>query len=330
MINARQMMADTKFYESYSRFLDKESRYETWDESVDRVMDMHKQYYSEHMTDELEKYISKATNLYKKKISLGAQRALQYGGEQLLKHQTRLYNCTSSYCDRPAFFGEMFYLLLSGAGTGISLQEHHVAKLPEVQKRTKQAKQYIVKDSIEGWAEALDVLMSSFFAGGGKHPDYEGRKIYFDTNSIRPKGSKISGGFKAPGPDPLVKALNHIERIINDVVSSNDDPVKLRPIHYYDIIMHAADAVLSGGVRRSATIVFFSLHDDEMLKAKTGNWFIDNPQRGRSNNTVVLIRNEVTREDFSKIMQSVKQYGEPGFAFFESTEHLSNPLNLAA
>lgn len=325
-VNFREMMGTAKFYESYSRYDDTLQRYETWDESVDRVMNMHRDYYSEKMNDVLDMKIMFATKFYKDKKVLGAQRALQFGGEQLLKHQTRLYNCTSSYCDRPEFFGEMFYLLLSGAGTGMSLQKHHVVKLPPVHKRNKQSKEFVVEDSIEGWAESLDVLMSSFFVGGGKHPEYEGRKIYFNTTGIRPKGAKISGGFKAPGPDPLVKALNHIERRITEYLDlCEDDECKMPPIEYYDICMFAADAVLAGGVRRSATIVFFSADDEDMITAKTGDWFSENPQRARSNNSVVLIRKDTTRSEFSKIMKSVKEFGEPGFAFFDSTEHLSNP-----
>jgi ribonucleoside-diphosphate reductase alpha chain len=89
--------------------------------------------------------------------------------------------------------------------------------------------------------------------------------------------------------------------------------------------MHAADAVLSGGVRRSATICLFSPTDEEMMTAKTGNWFIDNPQRGRSNNSAVIVRDEAKKEEFAKLMESVKSFGEPGFVFVESTEHTTNP-----
>ena len=125
-----------------------------------------------------------------------------------------MYNCTSSYVDRAAFFGEVFYILLCGAGAGFSVQKHHIKKLPKIQNRTKQAKGYIVEDSIEGWASALDILMSSFFVGGGKYPEYEGRRVYFDLSQIRPKGAYISGGFKAPGPNGLRRSLDKIEHLL--------------------------------------------------------------------------------------------------------------------
>ena len=323
-VDTREFLSQTKFYDSYSRYKEEDGRYESWDEAVDRVISMHANYYKDK-GNIITSYLDEASQAYKEQRVLGAQRALQFGGEQLLKHQMRMYNCTSSYVDRPAFFGEVFYILLCGAGAGFSVQKHHVAKLPQVQQRTKQAKGYIVEDSIEGWASALDVLMSSFFVGGGKYPEYEGRRVFFDLTNIRPKGAKISGGFKAPGPEGLRRSLDKIEYLLQGIVLNTKEPIPLRSIDVYDITMHCADAVLSGGVRRSATICLFSADDDDMMNAKTGNWFIDNPQRGRSNNSAVIVRDETSPEQFNKIMESVKQFGEPGFVFVESTEHTTNP-----
>jgi ribonucleoside-diphosphate reductase alpha chain len=324
IVDTRDFLSQTKFYEGYSRFKESESRYETWDEAVDRVIDMHENNYKVQ-NNTLQPFLEEARTAYKEQRVLGAQRALQFGGEQLMKHQMRMYNCTSSYVNRPEFFGEVFYILLCGAGAGFSVQRHHIKKLPKIQNRTKQAKGYIVEDSIEGWASALDVLMSSFFVGGGKFPEYEGRRVYFDLSQIRPKGAKISGGFKAPGPNGLRRSLDKIEHLLQGIVLDSKEPIDLKPINAYDIAMHAADAVLSGGVRRSATICLFSPDDEEMMNAKTGNWFMDNPQRGRSNNSAVIVRDETTPEQFGKIMESVKQFGEPGFVFVESTEHTTNP-----
>jgi len=322
-VNTRNLMSQTKFYEGYSRWSEERERYETWEEAVSRVMNMHREYYKEKMTPELSHLIDEAESLYKLQYALGAQRALQFGGEQLQKHQMRMYNCTSSYADRAAFFGELFYILLCGAGAGFSVQHHHVNKLPEIAERKKQAKGYVVEDSIEGWADALSVLMSSYFVGGGTHPEFEGRKVYFDLQNVRPKGAQISGGFKAPGPEPLRRSLDKIEHLIQGVVLSGRN--KLKPIEVYDIAMHAADAVLAGGVRRSATICLFSPNDEEMINAKTGNWFIDNPQRGRSNNSAVIVRDEITKEDFKRIMGSIKEFGEPGFYFVDDRDFTTNP-----
>ena len=324
VVDTRDFLSQTKFYEGYSRFKEDEGQYESWDEAVDRVIDMHDKNYMSN-NNELAEYLDEARDAYKEQRVLGAQRALQFGGEQLMKHQMRMYNCTSSYVNRPEFFGEVFYILLCGAGAGFSVQKHHIKKLPKIQNRTKQAKGYIVEDSIEGWASALDVLMSSFFVGGGKFPEYEGRRVYFDLSQIRPKGAFISGGFKAPGPNGLRRSLDKIEHLLQGIVLDSKEPMDLKPINAYDITMHAADAVLSGGVRRSATICLFSPDDEEMMNAKTGNWFMDNPQRGRSNNSAVIVRDETTPEEFGKIMESVKQFGEPGFVFVESKEHTTNP-----
>lgn len=321
VVDTRQLMSEAKFFEGYSRYNDELQRYETWDEAVDRVMSMHEKYYT---GKEISDYIEEAREAYKQKRVLGAQRALQFGGEQILKHQMKMYNCTSSYADRAEFFGEIFYILLCGAGAGFSVQRHHVAKLPDIAERKKSPKTHVVDDSIEGWAEAVDVLMSSYFVGGGKHPEYEGRRVYFDTSKIRPKGAAISGGFKAPGPDGLNLALNRIEHLLQHVVLIERE-TRLRPIHVYDVVMHIADAVLSGGVRRSATICLFSPDDQEMVKAKTGMWWKENPQRARSNNSALIVRDQITREQFAEIMQSVREYGEPGFVFASSTEHAFNP-----
>jgi ribonucleoside-triphosphate reductase (thioredoxin) len=213
-VDLRNLLSDIKFYEGYSRYSEDLNKYESWSDAVHRVMDMHKKFYKEKMSPALEQLIDFAERAYKEKKVLGAQRALQFGGKQLLKHQMRMYNCTSSHANRVQFFGEYFYILLCGAGAGFSVQKHHVAQIPMIRPRTKQAKTHVIEDSIEGWATSLNVLLSSFFIGGGVNPEYEGRKIYFDSTKVRNKGALISGGFKAPGPEPLIKALNLIERLL--------------------------------------------------------------------------------------------------------------------
>jgi len=320
MTKTAQLMADAKFYESYARYNDKENRYETWEEAVGRVMAMHRVKYSKEMTDSLSNLLDIAEMSYRAKEMLGAQRALQFGGEQLLKQNAKLYNCTAAYCDRSAIFGEAFFLMLCGCGVGFSVQTHHIAKLPQITKRTKQAKTFVVEDSIEGWASSVDALMRSFFV---EDSEFKGRKIYFDLTKIRPKGAEISGGFKAPGPEPLRKALDKIEKLIKDALDAGY--TNLRNITAYDIFMYIADAVISGGVRRAATICLFSHDDQDMITAKTGDWFVSQPQRGRSNNSAVLLRNETTLSQFEEIMKSVKHSGEPGFVWTDSLEILFNP-----
>lgn len=324
----KEMLSQSKFYMGYSRWMESEGRYETWEESVKRVMDMHRRKYKDVMTPELEAQIQFAEDAYKDKLVLGAQRALQFGGDQIFKHEARMYNCSVSHCDRPRFFQEAMYMLLCGCGVGFSVQKHHIAKLPKIQKRySKKSKVFTVPDTIEGWADAFGVLLSSYFVDGGEFPEYVSCQVHFDFSKIRPKGAEISGGFKAPGPDGLRHSLQKCEELLEAVVSGSNGPVDMPTITAYDFVMHMSDAVLSGGVRRSATICLFSKDDEDMLKSKTGDWFVTNPQRGRSNNSVVLLRDQVSWEEWEKIMDSVQEFGEPGFIFTDNEEFCYNPLN---
>lgn len=319
------MLSESKFFMGYSRWVDSKEAYESWDESVARVMEMHRDKYADKMSTELEGYLAKAEVAYESQMVLGAQRALQFGGGQLRKHEARMYNCSVSHCDRAAFFQEAMYLLLCGCGVGFSVQKHHVAQIPKLLRRSPlQVKVFQIPDSIEGWADAFGVLLSSFFEGGGTFPEYQGCHVHFDFSLIRPKGALISGGFKAPGPEPLRNALIRCEALLQRAMGGVDN-MAMAPIVAYDFLMHMSDAVLAGGVRRSATICMFDKDDQEMLKAKTGDWFVQNPQRGRSNNSVVLLRDELTRSEWAEIMKSVRDFGEPGFIFTDNKEFCYNP-----
>lgn len=320
-----RMLSESKFFMGYSRWRDDLGRYETWDEAVDRVMDVHRRKYAEKLSPALIEAMDFAAGMYKQKRVLGAQRVLQFGGDQLLAKNARCFNCSVSYVDRPAFFQECVYLLLCGCGVGFSVQNHHITKLPAMQSRNSgQVKVFQVPDTIEGWADAFGVLLSSYFVSDGTFPDFAGHQVHFDFSLIRPKGAMISGGFKAPGPDGLCAALIKCEALLERLVAGAG-AIKMPSIVAYDFVMHMSDAVLSGGVRRSATICIFSKGDQSMMTAKTGDWYVNNPQRGRSNNSVMLIRDELTREEWADIMKSVRDFGEPGFIFSESTEFIPNP-----
>ncbi len=232
-------------------------------------------------------------------------------------------NCTASYCDRPSFFQECMHLLLCGCGTGFSVQRHHVARLPEIKTPYKGIKVFQPTDDIEGWSDCIGVLMSSYFDSDlVPFPEYRGYEVEFDLSKIRPEGSKISSGSKAPGPEPLRESLVRISELMKRVLKHQN---RLKPINAYDIVMFASDAVLSGGIRRSATICLFSDDDEEMINAKIGNWREDNKQRGRSNNSALIIRDEITKKAFSEIIGRTKQYGEPGFVLSENSELVVNP-----
>lgn len=316
-------LQDYTFVSKYARYDAGQKRRETWTEAVDRVRDMHIRRYPQ-----IEEEIEWAFEQNRQKKVLGSQRALQFGGTPIEKKNARIYNCIASYCDRPRFFQECFWLLLCGCGTGFSVQKHHVNKLPEFSDKWLSGnkcpeKVFIIPDSIEGWADTLGVLLSSFF-GGGDFPEYEGYSVHFIYDRIRKEGTSLgSSSGKAPGPKPLENAIEKIRSLLLACVERKQK--RLRPIDAYDIVMYASDAVLSGGVRRSATICLFSPDDLEMAKAKTGNWFIDNPQRGRSNNSALLVRDKTSKEEFEQLMEYVREYGEPGFVWADSTELVVNP-----
>lgn len=331
MVDGKKLASDIKFYTDYSKFLPSHQRAETWEEAVERVMNMHRFKYADQIkkSPELKRAVDFAEKAYKEKRVLASQRSLQWAdgpGVGILKHEMRMYNCLGSYADRLEFFNEVFYLLLCGCGTGFSVQYPHVQKLPPLRQRDREAKTFVILDNIEGWADAAGALISSFVHPdfGTPFPNYQGHHIAFDYTQIRPKGAKISGGFKAPGPDGLRDSLGRIEQLL-ERFTRGQERIKLNPITVYDIVMHLSNAVLSGGVRRSATIALFSPTDEEMIRAKTGDWLEKNPQRARSNNSAVLVRDKVTKEQFDRFFEYVHQYGEPGFFFTEHEDIITNP-----
>jgi len=325
-MSALSELQNYTFVSKYARWLEDLNRRETWKEAVERVRQMmHTQYSEFNISEDIDWAYDM---MYKKKI-LGSQRALQFGGDPILKRHAKIYNCVASYCDRLRFFQECFWLLLCGSGTGFSVQKHHISKLPNLEHQKCADKTYIIDDSIEGWADALGVLLSSYSEKPIKQfQDYKNCNVIFDYSQIREKGTSLSSSVgKAPGPEPLAKGLEKIRFILDKCISNKQK--KLRPIDAYDIVMHSSDAVLSGGVRRSASLALFSPDDTEMVKAKTGNWYIDNPQRARSNNSALLLKDSTSFEDFNLLMTSVKEFGEPGFIWSDSTEMVFNPCVVA-
>jgi ribonucleoside-diphosphate reductase alpha chain len=325
-------LSDYTFYSRYSHYLPENKRRETWSEAVKRVYDMHRQFYTEQIEKhpELVEEIDFVESQQRKKRILAAQRTLQFGGAPIFKHNVRLYNCSATHIDRPRVFQEAMYVLLCGCGVGFSVQKCHVGKLPNLAKRGSSEKTHVIEDSIEGWADAVGVLLSSYFDADTEFSQYKKKKVVFDYSQIRPKGTMVAGQFLAPGPDGLFNSLQKIEALLEARVNSSEFKTddwagKLRPINCYDIIMHIGDAVLSGGVRRSATLCLFSQDDTEMATAKTGDWFIKNPQRGRSNNSAALIKGKVSKEQFADLMKSTKEFGEPGFVWLDDEDICYNP-----
>lgn len=245
-----------------------------------------------------------------KKIS-GSQRGLQFGGAAIRQKNARVFNCSSSYADRPRFFAEAIWLLLCGCGVGFSVQRHHTDKLPSI-KEPQGSFTYVIPDSIEGWSDAVHELMNSYFTGSSKPQ--------FDYSIIRPKGSPLTHGGVAPGPDPLRAALDHVDALLTRCLPQG----RLRPIDVFDTVMHLSNAVLAGGIRRSACLTAFDIDDEDMMTAKTGNWFVDNPQRARANISAVILPHH-SYEQYARLFQSTKSFGEPGFLFLPSNQILVNP-----
>ena len=309
---ARDILSDITVHMKYARYLSEKERRETWAEIVDRNKAMHVKKYPE-----LEDEINGAYEMVYNKKVLPSMRSMQFGGKPIEVAPNRIYNCAFAPIDDWHAFGEVMFLLLGGTGVGYSVQMHHVEKLPAINKPvSKRARRFLVNDSIEGWADAVKTLVRSYFFGGSK--------LRFDYSDIRPKGALlVTSGGKAPGPQPLNECLVKLQGMLEE--KENGD--RLSTIEVHDMICHIADAVLAGGIRRAALISLFSADDQEMLSAKTGNWWEKNPQRGRSNNSVVLLRHRITKEFFQDLWERVKESGsgEPGFYFSNDKDWGTNP-----
>lgn len=328
----------------YARYRPDLGRREVWSECAERVRNMHLRMFAPRATalprhgvvqalqksgelaEDFESRFGRfasltdeiwtAFELVKERKILPSMRSIQFGGPAIEAAHARLYNCSFSYADRPDFFKEAFYLLLCGTGVGFSVQKHHVEKLPPFPVRGEEmelpVKHVTVGDTIEGWSDAIGALVDSF---------YENSCAEFNFSQVRPRGSPLrTAGGRAPGHLPLKRGIENVSRILRGASGR-----QLRPIEVYDIIMHLAQAVLSGGVRRSATICLFSPDDAEMANAKTGNWFETSPQRAFSNNSALLDRATATKETFLNLFERQKEFGEPGFYFSANKDYGANP-----
>lgn len=317
MIDSRKEIGDYIFVSKYARTVN--GKKETWNESVDRVMDMHYRHLADDMAikegneKEIDSYLKFAERLYRDQVILGAQRALQYGGDSLLKNHSRNFNCTGSYIDRIEFFQELMHLLLCGAGAGYSVQRVHTEKLPKLKGVDEKSDpvNIVIGDSIEGWAFAVGEVVKVHYLNLPS--------INFDYSLIRPKGSFISGGFKAPGPEPLKKCIEKLNKVLRRIKGRKATPFEL---HRMACII--ADAVISGGIRRSALLCQFDADDEEMLNCKTGNWFSEYPELARANNSAVILPN-TPKETYDKIFKSIKEFGEPGLVFLSHKDVVYNP-----
>lgn len=320
MQKGKKFLSDLKLYSDYLKWLPNEERYETWQEAAKNIIDGHRKKYK---NEELDGYLGRVEKSVAEMTVLASQRNLQYRYDQIERSNLRMYNCTSTHASRNSVFEEVFYLALNGCGVGVGLLIPFVKNISAIQKRTLGTKTYVIEDSIEGWANALAVLMSSYFVDKQTFPEYAGYEVKFDGTNIREKGTYISGGFKAPGYEPLKTALEKIEQLLENWI--NKEGNKLRPIAVGDIICHASNAVLSGGVRRAALDFIVDPNDEEMIMSKTGNWYSNNKQRERTNNSVILLRRLVTKEQFERLVYLNDGQNDIGFVFANSWFDMFNP-----
>jgi len=309
---SQKILSDVTVFLKYAKYRPELTRRETWQELVTRNKEMHQKKYPQ-LAEEIEaayKYI------YDKKI-LPSMRSMQFAGRPIEVNPARIYNCAFLPIDDWRAFGEVMFLLLGGTGVGYSVQYDHIEKLPEIRKpNPSRLKRFLIGDSIEGWADAVKILMKSYFRGTST--------IHFDYSDIRPKGARlVTAGGKAPGPAPLRECLTKLQGILE----SKKDGERLTTIEVHDMVCHIADAVLAGGIRRAALISLFSADDDEMIACKSGDWWELNPQRGRANNSAVLLRSTTEKEQFLDIWKRIEASGagEPGIYFTNNLEWGTNP-----
>ena len=308
---SQKILSDIVVYNKYAKYIPTKQRRETWEELVTRNKEMHQEKFPK-LKEEIEEVYKL---VYDKKV-LPSMRSLQFAGKPIEINNSRIFNCSYLPIDDWRSFSEIMFLLLSGCGVGYSVQKHHIEKLPEI-RIPKKTRRFLVGDSIEGWADSVKVLLKSYFGITTARP-------IFDFRDIRPKGAElITVGGKAPGPEPLKECLFQIQKVLD----RKEDGEQLTPIEAHDIICHIADAVLSGGIRRAALISLFDLHDNEMLTAKHGHWWEMNPQRGRANNSAVVIRSKVRKKDFFELWDKIvaSNSGEPGIYFSDDKDWGTNP-----
>lgn len=307
----------------YARHLPDVKRREMYNETVNRSQDMHSRYYGRQCVAEpwLWPTIVEAFNAVQEKRVLPSMRSMQFGGKPLLDNNTRMYNCAFTLVDRLRVFGEIFHCLLSGSGVGYSVQFQHVEKLPEcLAVDARRVRHFKVPDTIEGWSDAVNELIRSHFVTG----DW----VEFDYSEIRPEGAPLSSGGRAPGHIPLRRTLEAIRSSLEGKSGR-----KLRPIEWHDIICWFAEAVLAGGIRRSALISLFSVGDSEMMYAKAhGNFRMAsgadpgvNNQRQMANNSAVLVRGRATREQLARVVLLSREWGDPGFYWTDDPDCGCNP-----
>jgi ribonucleoside-diphosphate reductase alpha chain len=320
MSKGKQLLSDLKLYSDYLKWNEDLGRYETWAEACKDVLDTHLLKYGE----KVQPLINEVLPHYINKEFLTSQRNLQFRKESIAKNNAKLYNCSVLYAYAPDCFNKGFFMLLSGCGLGVNLKNKYTSQMPNIEKRTEETVTFVVPDSIEGWAESMKVLISSYCQHPSLYPQYFGKKIRMDYSLIREEGSYITGGFSAPGHMGLRQSIDLIEKLFDKELSKADS-IEFRSYLIYNVFMYISDAVLSGGVRRSAMNVIIDEDDTEMVYAKTGDWRTTHPHFARSNNSVGLMKYSFSKEKFQELIDLNVGDNDIGFVLLESENQMFNP-----
>jgi ribonucleoside-diphosphate reductase alpha chain len=310
LTKSNKILSEITVFNKYAKYREDKGRRETWEELVTRNKQMHQRQYPK-LKKEIEEVYK---HVYAKRV-LPSMRSLQFGGRPIEVANNRIYNCAFLPIDHIDGFSELMFLLLGGTGGGYSVQRLWVDKLPTVKGCLEESRRFLIGDSIEGWADAIKVLVEAYFLGK-QRPD-------FDYRDIREKGAAlITTGGKAPGPEPLEACVEKLRGKLDEAQGR-----QLKPIEVHDICCIIADAVLAGGIRRAALIALFDRDDQEMLRCKSGSWWEAHPYRARANNSVVLPRGKVSRTEFYGLMDIVQASGagEPGIYWTSNEEWGTNP-----
>jgi len=294
----KDVYEDYIYLSKYARWLEDKGRRETWEETVDRLISFLSTKVPENLKEVLHTKIADA--ILNKDI-MPSMRLMMTAGKAAERCNTVAYNCAGIAVDTPRVFDEVFYILMGGSGVGFSVERQYINKLSTIAEDFYETDTIIkVQDSRTGWAKALKELIALL---------YNGDIPKFDVNKVRSAGQRLKTmGGRASGPDPLVKLFDYAIILFKKAAGR-----KLNSLECHDLICTIADTVIVGGVRRSACISFSNLTDDRMRRAKSGQWWIENPERALSNNSIMFTE-KPDLESYTKEWRSIykSKSGERG------------------
>lgn len=294
----KNSLGEFVFYRSYARWIEAESRRETWIETIGRYMDFMKENLKDKLTD---KEYEEVRQAILKQETMPSMRLLQFSGKAARTTNVCAYNCSFIAPSQIEDFAEIMYVSMCGTGAGYSVESQNIQQLPIIKMQTgKSLKTHVVLDSKEGWCDALTLGMKTW---------YDGKDIDFDFSQLRPAGARLATmGGKSSGPEPLRQLLIFVrEKVLKR------QGKRLENIDAHDIICKIGEIVVSGGVRRSALISLSDLDDRDIRDAKKGQFWLTDPQRSLANNSAVYNEKPSASEFLSEWTALVaSQSGERG------------------